>query len=123
MLPAARPNSRGHLQHTVGEVSGKLVHQKMAFGSPPAFCSYSYDLMLIVLLCLLSLLYLICFLQRCHCNWGVCKRGIKRKCLMCIFDVEKLGVYQLQYVNVIAYSWIFEWLCQFGIINGFDNGF
>ena len=99
----------GYLQHTVGEVSGKLVHQTIAFGSP-AFCNYSYDLILIVLLCLLAVLYWICFLQRCHCKWGVCKREIKRTCLMCILYGERFGVYQLQFVNVIEYSWIFEWL-------------
>ena len=39
---------------------GNSGDQKIAFGSP-AFCNYTRRLVLIALLCLLALLYLLCF--------------------------------------------------------------
>ena len=61
----------GYVQLPVREVSRKIADQKGASGSPAFF---SYDLILIVLLCLLAFVYLIFFVQRCYCN-GVYLKG------------------------------------------------
>ena len=64
----------GYVQLSVREDSEKSVDRMFAFG-PSAL--RNYDLICIVLFCLIALLFLmICVVPRCYCTWSVFKRQI-----------------------------------------------
>ena len=107
--------SRDRLRDQTAEVTCSLLcvrsrgnsgDQKMAFGSP-AFCNYSRGLVLIVLLGLLALLYLLCLLRKSLCKCCLRSLEIKHEYLLCIVDMMKLRVFQLQLANVIECNCIF----------------